>query len=120
MTRLAMLVEDDPATRDGLGGLFRRRGWDVCPAPTVAAALAGLGHGPEPDLLILDLGLPDGGGEAVLRQVKAAGLRTRVVVFTGAADPLRLVRLRELGPDATLIKPIDPDVLLRLCESWEA
>jgi DNA-binding NarL/FixJ family response regulator len=77
-----------------------------------------LGHGLEPDFLILDLRLPDGDGEAVLEAVKDAGLKTRVIVCSGAADPLRLLRLRELKPDLTLVKPIDPNVICNLCESF--
>jgi DNA-binding NtrC family response regulator len=120
MKRLTMIVEDDAATRRGLGILFARRGWDVRSAASVAGALSLLGHGPEPVFLLLDLGLPDGGGEAVLEAVKAAGLGTHVLVYTGTADPLRLMRLRELGPELTLFKPLDPDVICRLCEGWDA
>jgi two-component system KDP operon response regulator KdpE len=120
MNRMALIVEDDAATRRGLGVLFARRGWDVRSTSTVAGALALLGHAPPPDFLLLDLGLPDGAGEAVLEVVKGAGLGTRVVVCTGTADPLRLIRLRALGPDLTLFKPLDPDVICRLCESWTA
>jgi two-component system KDP operon response regulator KdpE len=113
-----MIVEDDSSTRGCLGGLFSLQGWDVCLAPTVAEALTLLGHGLKPDFLVLDLGLPDGGGEAVLKAVKEAGLKTHIIVCTGIADPLRLMKLRDMKPDVTLIKPIDADVLCRLCESW--
>jgi DNA-binding response OmpR family regulator len=118
MKRLTMIVEDDSPTRDRLGGLFSVQGWDVRLTPTVSEALTLLGHDLEPDVLILDLGLPDGGGEAVLSAVKEAGLKTHVVVCTGTADPLRLLHFREMKPDMTLIKPIDPDVVYRLCETW--
>src|SRR5687768_4681808 len=102
MTRLTMIVEDDSATRRCLGGLFSLQGWEVCLAPTVGEALTLLEHGLEPDVLILDLTLPDGGGEAVLEAVKDAGLQTQVIVCTGTTDPVRLMKLRELGPDLTL------------------
>src|SRR4051812_7735781 len=120
MSRLTMIVEDDATTRRCLGGLFTRRGWEVCLAPTVGEALALLEHGLEPDFLILDLRLPDGRGEAVLKAVQDAGLKTRVIVCTGMMDPIRLMRLREMEPNVMLIKPIDADVVCRLCESWAA
>ena len=120
MSRLTMIVEDDAATRKCLGGLFTLQGWATCVAPTVSEALALLDHGLEPDSLILDLGLPDGQGEAVLRAVKEAGPKTRVIVCTGVADPMRLMGLRDLKPDLTIFKPIDPDVLCRVCTSWVA
>jgi DNA-binding response OmpR family regulator len=115
-----MIVEDDSPTRDCLGGLFSVHGWEVRPASTVSEALALLGQGLEPDFLILDLGLPDGGGEVVLSAVKEAGLNTHVIVCTGVTDPLRLMKLREMKPDMTLIKPIDSDVVCRLCETGAA
>src|SRR4051794_13054739 len=107
MTKLTMIVEDDAATRKRLGGIFSHRGWDVRSAPTVGQALTLLGRGLEPDFLVLDLGLPDGEGEVVFEAVKDAGLRTRVIVFTGMADPARLRRVGQMKPDITLIKPID-------------
>ncbi len=120
MSRLTMIVEDDSATRRCLGGIFSLQGWEVCLAPTVSEALTLLEHGLVADFLILDLTLPDGGGEAVLKAVKDAGLKSQVIVCTGTMDPIRLLRLRELEPDITLIKPVDPDVICRLCESWAA
>jgi DNA-binding response OmpR family regulator len=113
MTKLTMIVEDDPATRKRPGGISSHRGRDVRSAPTAEEGL-------EPDFLILDLGLPDGDGETVFGAVRGAGLATRVIVCTGMVDPMRLLRLGRMRPDVTLIKPIDADVIARLCESWEA
>jgi two-component system, OmpR family, KDP operon response regulator KdpE len=120
MTKLTMIVEDDPATRKRPGGISSHRGRDVRSAPTADEALALPEEGLEPDFLILDLGLPDGDGETVFGAVRGAGLATRVIVCTGMVDPMRLLRLGRMRPDVTLIKPIDADVIARLCESWEA
>ena len=76
-------------------------------AGTLAEGLRCLDTEPEPCCLVLDLGLPDGDGEAVLRQVRDKGFRTRVVVATGVVDQGRLKALAELGLDALLTKPID-------------
>jgi two-component system, OmpR family, response regulator len=114
--RLLMIVEDHLSTRRTLGGMFSRRGWEVCLAPTIAEALSLLDHGLEPDCLVLDLMLPDGDGEQVLRRVRALGLKTRVAVCTATSEPTRLGALRGWEPDALLIKPIDADVLCNLCE----
>ena len=78
-----MIVEDDAATLRALGSAFSRKGWDVCTAATVAEALALLERSPAPDFLILDLMLPDGGGEVILRRVKQAGLASHVIICTG-------------------------------------
>ena len=72
-------------------------------ASTVAEGLALLD--PPPDYLILDLGLPDAGGEVILRRVRDAGLETRVAVTTGSDDPGRLRKVRDLRPEAVFAKP---------------
>src|SRR5690349_13176265 len=66
--RLLLIVEDHQATRRSLAALFRRSGWDVAEATNVAEGLAKLD--PPPDFIVLDLMLPDGGGEVVLERVR--------------------------------------------------
>src|SRR3954470_3877452 len=111
-----LIVEDPKGTRSALRSLFSRKGWHVTQAATVAEGLDLLN--PPPDCLVLDLMLPDGGGEAVLRKVRKDDLPTRVVaVTTGVSDPGRLAGVKELNPDVLLSKPIDPSVLVRVCEA---
>jgi len=111
-----LIVEDNDATLSALHRLFFRRGWQVAMAATVHDGLASLD--PPHDCIVLDLKLPDGGGEAVLRRVRADDVPTRlVVVLTGTDDPRRLAVVRDLAPDILLFKPLDADVLIRLCES---
>ncbi|MCA1686160.1 MAG: hypothetical protein LC745_09285, partial [Planctomycetia bacterium] len=63
-----LLVVDDHAwSRHPLRGIFNRMGWDVSVAGTVAEGLRFLESEPEPCCLVLDLSLPDGDGELVLR-----------------------------------------------------
>jgi len=100
-----LIVEDDPAMREVWQVVFSRRGWDVALASTVAEGLALLD--PPPDFLILDLRLPDGGGEAILRRVRDAKLKTRVAVTTGTGDAGRLCEVRGMGPEALFEKPIN-------------
>jgi len=100
-----LIVEDDVAMRTVWQVVFSQRGWDVTVAVTLAEGLAALD--PPPDYLILDLRLPDGGGEAILRKVRDDKLKTRVAVTTGSdnRDQLRLVK--SLGPEAFFEKPIN-------------
>lgn len=67
-----------------------------------------------PSAVILDLMLPDGEGSAVLERVRAANMDVRVTVTTASADPDRLKRVRALGPDSLLRKPLDLAELLRV------
>ncbi|MEO6809838.1 MAG: response regulator [Isosphaeraceae bacterium] len=109
-----LLVEDHPATRNVLRRLLTMRGWDVLEATTIAEGLARLD--PPPECLVLDLMLPDGDGETILRKVRDDCLPTRVVVNTGTHDPDRLSAVSELKPEALLQKPIDIEQLCQVCE----
>jgi DNA-binding response OmpR family regulator len=110
-----LLVEDHDATRHCLARLLGLKGWTVQTASTVAGGLALLDA--EPDCVVLDLMLPDGDGEAVLRRVRDAGLQTRVVVTTATGDEARLEQVRQLGAAAVLRKPVDVEEVSRVCEA---
>lgn len=108
-------MEDDQTTAKALSAILQRRGWGVSVAPTVSAAitaLAGDGYA----WVILDLMLPDGQGETVLRQIRAAGLRARVIITTGCNDQQRLRELQSLAPYAVFHKPIELSQLCRMIE----
>jgi two-component system KDP operon response regulator KdpE len=109
-----LLVEDHPATRNLLRRILSLCGWDVIEAATLSEGLAQLD--PPPDCLVLDLELPDGDGETILRAVRASHLPTRVVVNTGLDEPTRLNAVSELRPEALLHKPLDSAGLNRICE----
>src|SRR4051794_1703823 len=97
-TKRLLVVEDDLASCFALRALFERRSWQVSFARSVAEALGALSLDP-PDWLILDLFLPDGDGEEVLRWVREAGLNVRVAVTSGILDSQRAVSLRKWKPD---------------------
>ena len=70
-----------------------------------------------PPLCVLpDLMLPDGDGEEVLHKVRDEGLPTKVVVSTGADDPVPLTLAKGLDADAMFPKPVDFDAVCRACE----
>jgi CheY-like chemotaxis protein len=111
--RRMLIVEDHDASRNVMRSIFSRRGWQVETAASLGEARAKLE--PTPDCLVLDLMLPDGDGEDLLRSVRASGLPTRVVVTTATNDPARLGAATALGPDALLRKPIDYHDICRAC-----
>lgn len=111
-----LLVEDHEGTRQAFRGLLTQLGWHVSAAESVRDGLALLESEPEPCCLVLDLDLPDGHGEEVLRRLREKGLRTRVVVCSGSMDDERLRRVAALSPDALLTKPVTlSDVWSGLC-----
>jgi DNA-binding response OmpR family regulator len=107
-----LITEDDEPSRKALATVFEKNGWEVVQAGTVAEGLAAL-HA-VPDCVILDLVLPDGEGETILRKVRADEISIRVVIVaTGKDDPNRLGRVAALKPDLLVLKPIGLETIWR-------
>jgi CheY-like chemotaxis protein len=106
-----LLVEDDPDVACTIRLSFPTGRYVFAHAEDLASARALLAHGPRPDLVTCDVGLPDGDGLALCREVKARHPDVPVVVIT--ASPLARVRREALacGADAFVPKPFDPDDL---------
>jgi len=95
-----LLVEDDDSIADPLAEGLRREGFDVVRASTGAAALAA----DPPDLVLLDLRLPDIDGFTVCRELRARSDVPIIVVSALGEEVDRVVGL-ELGADDYLVKP---------------
>jgi DNA-binding NarL/FixJ family response regulator len=108
-----LIVDDDGWTRYALARLFQWRNVPTVAASSLSEGIAFLDR--DPACVVLDLNLPDGAGEALLRTVRERRLSCRVVVCTVIVDPRRLERLSRLAPDAFLQKPIEIDRLARAC-----
>ncbi len=107
-----LLIEDDLRTRRTFRTLLRGAGCDVVSTSTIAGGLWCLDQCHEFDFIILDLSLPDGDGETILRSIRDRHLDVRVVVTTGETDFDRLQEVEALGPALLLPKPVDIDRLL--------
>ncbi|TAK69597.1 MAG: response regulator transcription factor [Actinomycetota bacterium] len=98
-----LLVEDDPGIRSALIRALGERGHVVTSAPTALTGLqAAMGGGP--DLVILDLGLPDLDGVELLRMLRAVS-RVPVIVATARDDDPTVVRALDAGADDYVVKP---------------
>ncbi|MFC4584636.1 response regulator transcription factor [Sphaerisporangium corydalis] len=98
-----LLVEDDATIRTALMRGLRDRGHAVSSAPT---ALDGLRQAvaDRPDLVVLDLGLPDLDGTEMLRMLRAVS-RVPVIVATARDGDAEMVRLLDAGADDYVVKP---------------
>jgi two-component system, OmpR family, KDP operon response regulator KdpE len=106
MSLRVLLLEDDRELRATLREALTVEGWQVQPAASLADAQAQLAQATV-DLVLLDLGLPDGDGETLLAQIRKAGPggNTPVIVISARdADPAK-VRLLDAGADDYLVKP---------------
>ena len=99
-----LLVEDNRSLAASVARAFRSKGYAVDAVETVDDAGAALGTQPY-DLLILDLGLPDGDGLDVVRRLRQRKSRLPVLVLTARASLQSRVMGLNLGADDYLIKP---------------
>ncbi len=98
------MVEDHAATLEALSGLLLRAGHQVVTASTVADALKAADEGSF-DLVISDLGLPDGTGIQLMEQLRDRW-HLRGIALSGYGMEDDLVRCREAGFVAHLVKPV--------------
>jgi len=102
MTRV-LLAEDDPAISEPLARALRREGYDVDVRADGRAALEGVQE--NPDLVVLDLGLPYIDGLEVCRRIRADGRSVPVLILTGRSDEGDLVVGLDAGADDYVTKP---------------
>jgi CheY-like chemotaxis protein len=111
-----LLVDDEPLLRRAFRTLLETAGHEVSEAGTAAEALEAARTG-KPELVFLDLGLPDGSGLDVARTLTAES-QARVVALTGRNDQGIGAACREAGCVAHLVKPVSPRDLLRGVPGW--
>jgi DNA-binding response OmpR family regulator len=101
-----LVVDDEAQIRVVLRAYLEREGYLVDEAPTGAAAVSMVGE-TRPDLVLLDIGLPDLDGLEVLRQIRATS-EVYVVMVTARADEVDLLVGLTVGADDYITKPFSP------------
>jgi DNA-binding response OmpR family regulator len=108
-----MLVEDERKLRDLVRSYLERAGFTVLSTGSGAEAIM-LASSASPDLIVLDLGLPDVPGETVAREVRAIAA-TPIVMLTARSAEDDRIRGLELGADDYVTKPFSPrELVLRV------
>lgn len=105
-----MVIEDDPAIRRLLRVTLERAGHAVAEAATAREGLSLLGI-EKPQVVLLDLGLPDRDGLELVQLIKAQAQATLIVVSAREATAEKVAAL-DLGADDYLTKPFDTEELL--------
>ncbi|HET9443468.1 MAG TPA: response regulator transcription factor [Acidimicrobiales bacterium] len=112
MAHTVLVVEDELKIRELLRSYLEREGWSVITTGSGAEAIT-LAESAAPDLIILDLGLPDVPGEAVAAEVRRRS-GPPILVLTAKATEEDRIRGLELGADDYVTKPFSPrEVVLR-------
>jgi DNA-binding response OmpR family regulator len=113
MAATILLVEDERKLRDLVRSYLERAGFTVLSTSSGAEALS-LTSSASPDLLVLDLGLPDVSGETVAREVRASG-KVPILMLTAKSSEEDRVKGLELGADDYVTKPFSPrELVLRV------
>ena len=105
-----LLVEDDAALRGALEELLCREGYDVVKASNVRSAREGLDSAI--DLVILDVGLPDGDGVELCRSWRSEGIQTPILFLTAKDEEMDVVRGLDSGGNDYVTKPFRMQELL--------
>lgn len=105
-----LLVEDDTALRSALEELLLREGYYVVKAPNAQSACSALSG--EIDLVMLDVGLPDGDGVSLCRQWRSEGIQTPILFLTAKDEELDVVRGLDAGGNDYVTKPFRMQELL--------
>ena len=105
-----LVVDDEPPIRKLLRMGLTAHGYQVIEAPNGKTALEMLGEAP--DLVILDLGLPDMQGHELLRMIRARNESLPIVVLSSRSDEAGKVQALDFGADDYVTKPFGMDELL--------
>jgi two-component system KDP operon response regulator KdpE len=105
-----LLVDDEISIQRAVGPLLRSRGYDVEIAGTGAEALRVVADR-APDLIVLDLGLPDIEGTEVCRRIRET-LKVPIIVLSARGAEADKVNALDLGADDYVTKPFGPEELL--------
>lgn len=110
MTRV-LLVDDHPMIGAALDMLLRGSSYELLGrARSVAEANREIARH-KPDLVLLDVNLPDGSGIDVLRRISRARFRPAVILLTAGMDDSQLLNAADLNPDGMVLKTSDPGLL---------
>jgi DNA-binding NarL/FixJ family response regulator len=113
-----LIADDHPVVRQGLQVLLSVQD-DIAVAGEAADGREAVAMAAEldPDVVLLDLKLPALDGVAVLRELRDARIRARVLVLTSAADRGLVALAVQAGAAGFLYKDVDPDALVRAIRS---
>lgn len=107
-----LIIEDDPATVETLAMTFELRWPGVMVVSTTQGGKAReMVEKESPDVVVLDLGLPDVDGMDVLQELRKFS-EAGIIILTARLDQASVVKGLGLGADDYMTKPFDPNVLL--------
>ncbi|MBS3753681.1 MAG: response regulator [Anaerolineales bacterium] len=118
MATKILIVDDNLESLDLLDLLLRRTGYETMTAPTAESGLASARQ-ERPDLILLDIVLPDMDGYQVLETLRSSKETrgTPVILITGKVQQGDKIKAHRAGADAYLQRPFSPQELFRSIEA---
>lgn len=116
---LVLIIEDDPGTSRVIDAVLKKQGFATRVAENLQGILRGLNTRPLPDMILLDIMLPDANGFAVLERLRRhPDLRhIPVVMLSSLSDPADVAKGLALGASGYLSKPARPQALVSAARS---
>lgn len=106
-----LIVDDERNVRVFLRELFEQEGYEVCDAGSIDEAKASLAAN-SPEVVVLDLGLPDGSGHDLIPFIKTKNKNTEIIVITAMGTIDNAVDSMRLGAYDFISKPFDTEKIL--------
>lgn len=119
MTRI-VLADDHPMIQAAVEAMLRGTDYELAAkAGTGAEALQAIEE-QDPDIVVLDIQMPEGTGLDVLREIRSSGDDRKVVLLTASIDELGFAESLKLCVDGVLLKSSDPALLIDCLDSVKA
>ncbi|MDH5484616.1 MAG: response regulator [Gammaproteobacteria bacterium] len=112
MSMRVIMIDDHALFRVGLQGLLEQRGIEVIAAVAEGQEGINLATELQPDIILLDLRMPDMNGLEVLQKIKSMGIKIPVVMLTTSNEEQDLVEALRNGAQGYLLKDMEPDELV--------
>jgi len=108
-----LVADDDRIVVTLLASLLRAKGHEVVPVFDAMQAIMYANRPPAPGVIILDINMPGGTGVEAIKRLKSSNNTALipVIVISGTTDPQMPAKVKAIGADAFLSKPVDPATL---------
>ena len=113
MSRTLLIIDDEPSIRDSLAGALSDEGYQILKAPNALQGIE-LAKKNNPDLILLDIWMPEMDGLTALNEMKSQGIETPVIIMSGHGNIETAVKATKLGAFDFMEKPVELDRLLVL------
>ena len=111
------LIDDHTLFRTGIGALLQANGIQVAAAETIGPEIIPIIKELEPDIILLDLRMPNMSGAEVLGLIKSKKITIPVSILTTSEDERDLIECLQLGAQGYLLKTMDPTALVKALDT---